>query len=100
MKRWITLATVVFIALASKAVASNQLVRAHPTCWQAHKATQLVLDDYADLVDGELFVGPCRRAGRHTMICRARIDGPSPYKYRILVTETPEHDYVITVRAR
>jgi hypothetical protein len=63
-------------------------------------AAHMTLDDYAEIIDGRLIVGPCRRTGAVTTVCRARIDGPSPTRYRVLVTGTPARNFLVTVRAR
>jgi hypothetical protein len=74
--------------------------RARPTVHQAHLAVRLTLDDYADVVDGHLIVGPCRQAGEFTTVCRARIDGPVRERYRVVVTGTPGRNFLVTVRSR
>jgi hypothetical protein len=77
---------------------SAALARERPTFMQAHMAAHIVLDDYAAVVDGKLTVGPCRRAGEFSTICRARIDGPVPERYRVFVTSL-KLDFLVFVRA-
>lgn len=74
--------------------------RERPTRKQARAAAHITLDSYADLVDGRLIVGPCNRRGAYTTVCRARIDGPSKYRYQILVTGTRRANFLVTVRKR
>ena len=92
------IAAVALIALA--ALPATAAARERPTFSQAHLAAHIVLDDYADLVDGRLVVGPCRHAGAWTTVCRARLTGPSACRYRLLVTGTPRDNFLVTVRAR
>lgn len=88
------------IGIALAFFVSTAQARYRPTFGEARIATHIVLDDYADLVDGNLIVGPCRRVGSFTTVIRARIDGPVPQRYRIIVTGTPSRDFSVTVRAR
>jgi hypothetical protein len=91
----VAILVLVILALAAPGVAQ---ARVRPTFSQAHGAAHLTLDDYAEIVDGRLTVGPCRREGGFTTVCRARIDGPLRERYRILVTGTPARDFLVTVR--
>ena len=89
------------VALTALAVLpATAVARERPTFAQSHLAAHMVLDDYADLVDGRLVVGPCRRAGAWTTVCRVRLTGPSPCRYRVLVTGTVARNFLVTVRAR
>lgn len=88
------------VVLGSLAFTASASARVRPTFRNAHTAAHLVLDTYAQLVDGHLVVGPCRRTGAFSTVCRARIDGPSPARYRIVVTGTPDLGFWIMARAR
>ena len=88
----------VLIALAVAPATAG--ARERPTFREAHDAAHYFLDDYASLVDTHLTVGPCRRAGEFSVLCRARIDGRGATHYRILVTGTPRRNFLVTVRVR
>jgi hypothetical protein len=100
MKRWIAVLALGLTGIALAYFASSANARARPTFYQAHLATWLTLNNYANIVDGRLVVGPCRYRGSFTTVCRARIDGPVSERYRILVTGTPARNFLVTVRAR
>lgn len=74
--------------------------RTRPTFAEAHTAIHLALDDYAEITEGHTIAGPCRKAGAFSTMCRARIDGPNPIHYRILITGTVARNYYVTIRAR
>ena len=96
-----TIQRTVAVSLTALAVlAVTAVARQRPTFAQSHLAAHIVLHDYAYLVDGLLVVGPCRRVGAWTTVCRARLTGPSACRYRVLVTGTVSRNFFVTVRAR
>jgi hypothetical protein len=85
---------------ASTAIADSDdyydsLIRERPTFVQAHRAAHIVLDDYAGFMDGRVVVGPCRKVGKYSTLCRARIDGRAAQRYRILVTGTRNQNFMV-----
>lgn len=86
------------IAVLALAIPATASARERPTFIEAHRAAHYVLDTYAQLLDGQLVVGPCRHIGSFTTVCRVRVAGPSASRYRVLVTGAPDDGYIVRAR--
>jgi hypothetical protein len=84
MKRLIAAMTII-LAFTIPAGASARVVE-RPTMWQAHKASHMVLDDYAELIDGHAYVTGCMARGIRSIACRVTIAGPVHQRFRVLIT--------------
>jgi hypothetical protein len=78
-----TLASILIAAVFAIAPVAAQ---ARPTFREARTAVHWGLDRYSDSTDGKLILGGCTPRGRKSVVCRARIDGPVPARYRCIIT--------------
>ena len=57
-----------------------------PSCAETRRAATIVLGQLPAAMDGRLVLGPCARRGTATQVTRARIVGPTPLRFRVLVS--------------
>jgi hypothetical protein len=69
----------------------------HPSCAETHRAARVVLGQIPEALDGKLVLGGCARRGIATTVTVARIVGPAPLRFRVLVTGQGES---VIVRVR
>lgn len=77
-------ALVALLALVPCAQAQAHTWR--PSCIEARRAATIVLGQLPAAMDGRLVLGPCARRGTATQVTRARIVGPTPLRFRVLVS--------------
>lgn len=78
-----------------------RVAQARPTFSQARGAIRATMGLYAQVLDGRLVVGPCDRRGKRSVVCRARITGRQPERYRVVVSDGVyiDGEEQVTIRA-